>query len=64
MPKPTDDKQYTKAWNAANAPAVGGGMVKQAVDTLKSAPYRLHVQEAKAMGDQPMSPEEFAKAGK
>ena len=63
MTKPTDDKQYTKAWNEASTP-VGSGMLKQAVDTLKSAPYRLHLKESKATGEAPMSPTDFAKSNK
>jgi len=35
------------------------GMVAQGKGTLQSRPYQLHVQEAKAMGQQPMSAEQF-----
>lgn len=38
---------------------VGSGMVAQAARTMQNRPYQLHVQEAKAMGEQPMTPEQF-----
>lgn len=44
--------------NGKSAP-LGSGMVKQAARTMQSRPYQLHVQEARAMGQQPMSPEQF-----
>lgn len=44
---------------ASEAP-IGSGMASQAAAVLKSLPYQKHVQEAKAMGQQPMTPEEFA----
>jgi hypothetical protein len=38
------------------APALlGSGMTRQAADTLGMRGYQLHVQEAKAMGEQPMT---------
>jgi hypothetical protein len=47
--------------NPQNQPqsALGGGMARQAANTLMSQPYRMHVEESKALGQQPMSPEEF-----
>ena len=41
-------------------PSMGTGMVEQAAQILQSRPYQLHVQEAQAMGQQPMSPQDFA----
>jgi len=40
-------------------PSKPSGMVAQAKGTLQSRPYQLHVQESKAMGQQPMTPEQF-----
>lgn len=40
---------------------LGQGMAAQAAQIMQSQPYRMHVQEAKAMGQTPMTPEEFAK---
>jgi hypothetical protein len=34
-------------------------MAAEAAKIIQSRPYQLHVQEAKAMGEQPMSPQEF-----
>lgn len=42
----------------ANAP-VGSGMARQGMRTLQNLPYQRHVQEARAMGQEPMSPEQF-----
>lgn len=39
---------------------LGSGMVQQAAQALQSRPYQLHVQEAQAMGQQPLTPEQFA----
>jgi hypothetical protein len=39
---------------------IGSGMAEQAKQTLKSLPYLKHVQEAKAEGREPLTPEEFA----
>lgn len=36
-----------------------GGMAGQAQQLIQSRPYQLHVQEAQAMGQQPMTPEQF-----
>jgi hypothetical protein len=40
---------------------VGSGMAQQAAQIIQSRPYQLHVQEAQAMGQQPMPPEQFIK---
>ena len=42
-----------------NKAPLGSGMVAQAARTMQNLPYQRHVQEAKAMGDQPMTPEQF-----
>lgn len=44
--------------SAAKAP-LGDGMVRQAAAVLQSRPYQMHKMEAEAMGQKPMSPEEF-----
>lgn len=41
-----------------------GGMAGQAQQLIQSRPYQLHVQEAQAMGQQPMSPEQFMAQGR
>ena len=51
----------TLAKLAQGAPSMGSGMAEQAKKILASRGYRLHVQEAMATGEKPMSPEEFAK---
>lgn len=43
---------------AEQAP-LGQGMAKQAAAILQSRPYQLHVQEMQALGQQPMTPEQF-----
>lgn len=45
---------------AAQAP-MGSGMADQARQIIMSRPYQLHVQEMRALGQQPMDPMEFAK---
>ena len=45
----------------ASAP-VGSGMAKQASDVLRSRAYQLHVQEAQANGEKPMTAEQWAAA--
>lgn len=37
--------------------ALGGGMAGQAGDQLAGRNYQLYVQEARAMGQQPISPQ-------
>lgn len=49
--------------NSSN-PANSKGLVAQGKGTLQSRPYQLHVQEAKAMGQQPMTPEQFLTQGR
>lgn len=39
---------------------LGTGMAAQAAAILQSRPYQLHVQEAKALGQTPLTPEQFA----
>jgi hypothetical protein len=41
-------------------PPTGSGMVDQAAKNLQSIPYQRHVQESKALGQEPMTPEQFA----
>ena len=43
----------------AAQPMLGSGMAQQAAQGMQSQPYRLHVQEAQALGQQPMTPEQF-----
>lgn len=42
------------------SPPLGSGMAQQAAQIMQSRPYQLHVQEAQANGQAPMSPEQFA----
>jgi hypothetical protein len=39
---------------------MGNGMARQAANAMMSRPYQMHVQEAKALGQQPMTPQQFA----
>lgn len=39
---------------------IGTGMAEQGRQNLMSRAYQLHVQEAKANGETPMTPEQFA----
>lgn len=41
---------------------LGNGMAGRAADTLQSLPYRRHVQESQALGEAPMTPEQFARS--
>lgn len=50
-----------KSGKPAAAAPLGTGMAAEAAKILQSRPYQLHVQEAQAMGQQPLSPEEFMK---
>lgn len=43
-------------------PPLGSGAAQRAAEILASRPYQLHVQEARAMGQEPMTPEQWAKA--
>jgi hypothetical protein len=38
---------------------LGSGMAQQGARTLQGLPYQRHVQEAKAMGQAPLTPEQF-----
>lgn len=38
---------------------LGAGMAGQAAQVLQSRPYQMHVQEMKALGQQPLTPEQF-----
>jgi hypothetical protein len=38
---------------------LGSGAVQNAAQSMQNRPYQLYVQEAMAMGQQPMSPEQF-----
>lgn len=40
---------------------LGQGMAQQGAQALQNRPYQLHVQEAQAMGEQPMMLEQFMK---
>lgn len=44
---------------APNPNTLGSGMASQAASILQSRPYQLHVQEARANGQQPLTPEQF-----
>lgn len=37
----------------------GAGMFQQAAQVMQSRPYQLHMAEAQASGQPPMSPEQF-----
>lgn len=45
-------------------PPIGSGMAAEAAKIIQSRPYKLHVEEAKAMGENPMTPEEWMAAQK
>jgi hypothetical protein len=38
---------------------LGGGAAQNAAQSMQGRPYQLYVQEALALGEQPMSPEQF-----
>ncbi len=42
----------------AQAP-LGSGMAQQAAQQMQNRPYQMHVQEAQAMGQTPMTPQQF-----
>jgi hypothetical protein len=46
----------------ANLLSKGKGMAGNAVDALAGRAYQLYLKEAKANGEKPMSPEQFAKS--
>lgn len=39
---------------------LGNGMARQAANDLLQRNYRMHVEEAKALGQTPMTPQQFA----
>ena len=43
-----------------NDALLGAGAAANAAQQMMGRPYQLHVQEAQAMGVQPMTPQEFA----
>lgn len=51
--------QQLRAQPAPGQAALGSGMVQMAAQVMQSRPYQLHVQEAKSLGQQPMTPEQF-----
>lgn len=46
-------------FGAKPAAPMGSGMVQQAAAIMQSRPYQLHVQQAQAEGQQPLTPEQF-----
>jgi hypothetical protein len=38
---------------------LGSGMAQNAASAIQSRPYMQHLAEAKALGQQPMTPEQF-----
>lgn len=58
---------YSDAWQDATkaTPAMlGNGMARGAAEVFKSRPYQLHVKEAEALGESPMTYEAFTKSRK
>jgi hypothetical protein len=48
-------------WAGKPAGLLGAGMAQTATaQTLQSRPYQIHVQEAQALGQTPLTPEQFA----
>ena len=43
-------------------PSLGSGAAQKAADVLKNRAYQLHVQEAQASGEKPMTPEQWLAA--
>jgi hypothetical protein len=39
---------------------LGAGMAQQAAQVIQSRPYQLHLQEMRALGQEPLTPEQFA----
>ncbi len=58
-----DIKTLIAALRQPQAPQMGG-MAGQAQQIVANRPYQLHVQEAKALGQQPMTPEQFAQTAR
>lgn len=42
-------------------PPTGSGMVDQAAQIMQSRPYQLYAQEAQALGQQPLPPDQWLK---
>lgn len=40
-------------------PPLGAGMAQQAAQQMQNRPYQMHVQEAQALGQTPMTPQQF-----
>jgi hypothetical protein len=38
---------------------LGGGAVQNAAQAMQGRPYQLYLQQAMALGEQPMTPEQF-----
>jgi len=38
---------------------LGSGAVQKAAQTIQSRPYQIHLQEARSLGQQPLTPEQF-----
>lgn len=57
QPQPQPQPQQV---TPAPQPPQLGGMSGRAQQILQSLPYQLHVQEAQAMGEQPLPPEVWA----
>jgi hypothetical protein len=57
-----DLKQLMAMMGISSAnPSMGGGMVGQAAQKLGGRGYQLYLQEAQALGQPAITPEEFAK---
>jgi len=66
--KPNKDAQeYEKSWSGGKKPdaaILGAGMVKQAATAIGGRGYQVHVKEAEALGEKPMSLQDFTKTMK
>jgi len=49
---------------ALASPNLGSGMAQQAAQVMQSRPYQLHIRESQALGQRPLTPEEFMLQGK
>jgi hypothetical protein len=38
---------------------LGTGLARNAANAMMTRPYRMHVEEAKALGREPLSPQDF-----
>lgn len=50
---------FWKSLTGSGTGLLGSGAAQQAAQTIQSRAYQLHVQEARALGQQPMTPEQF-----